>query len=693
MSFRSRASRLGSVLACVALPSLSVALPHGAFSALVTAPIARTAQREAGEGTSKAPTALEPVPSERQLGWHELELYGGLRFGPATFGRADAAFEPTDLDCRQWAEVARDAGLRGLILDVRPDGFALWSSETTERGVRTSAWRDGRGDVLRELADACREHDLALGIEIPADERLAEQLEELARGYGELFEIRLQPTSATFERAAVSTLVRELQPVAVLAGGPDVRWLGADGRRATKTCWAMLAGEGFWPTDLTDAERVSGDRDGNAWVAPEATATLRRDRDGEPRSVHELEELWRETVGRNASLLLYLEPNRDGRIPDADAASARAFGTWLERTFATDFARGARALSDAVRGDDRFHPRRIVDGDPTTYWATADDVRDAHVEVDLGVPATFNRIRLSEPIELGQRVTSFSIDAFENGDWRRVAEGTTIGRKRVLAIPAVSSRRISLNVAARGPIAIATLGLHLAPPRVLVEPAGRAFVDTQTVKLASDVPGARVHYTLDGSEPTESSPLYTEPLELSRSVTLRARAFFEGSASVVPVTETFRAWSADDLLHPLHLLRAPEPGLRWRSHEGDWPSVAAVDWSEPVAEGVTRTIDVDLRTRAEDVALVFEGYVQAPSDGVYRFHARGDEPFRVVIGDRDPFAADGEPHVWRAVDVGLRQGWHPLRVEVGNRDGDMSFDLEWSGPDFERGELGAALGH
>ena len=668
MSLPARALWLGFALA-VALPVLAPAF-----------------QEQEAVDESSAPEPLMPVPSEQLLAWQELEVYGAIRFGPRTFG--GDPFEPSELDCRQWAEVAHAAGLRGLILDVSPDGFDLWPSATSSDGVQHSPWRAGRADVLRELAEACRELDLRLGVELAASEQLEVRLEELCLGYGELFEVRIGglPTEST----ALATIQR-LQPTAVVVVDGVVRNFEPAEEEPEPEQPELETPTGDEPAIPTEPR----------WVATETSVSIRPERywqpdqDDDVKTPYELEAVWLESVGQGSSLCVELAPDRSGRVPAADVASLQAWASLLELTHEMDLARGARTLAEARRGAlDEFVPRCVVDGDANTFWATDDDVHSAQLEIDLGLPATFNRIVLGEYTPLGQRITSFTIQAFQQGEWRRLAEGAAVGRKRVVAIPTVTARRVLVNLAARGPIALATLGLHLTPPRVTIAPPGGGFLAARSVELSTDLTGATIHYTLDGSEPSEESPAYGgEPLRLDATTTVRARSYYDGIATVEPATASFRRWSEDELLHPLHLLRAPEPGLRWQSCEGDWSEIAAIDWSAPVAEGITPSIDVEFRTRAERVALLFEGYLQAPEDAVYTFHASCNLACRIQIGDRTILDHSGGA-IERSADVGLRLGWHPIRIEALNPNAAAILDVHWSGAGFTHvGLADQALGH
>ena len=461
------------------------------------------------------PAPLGPVPTTRQLAWHDLQFYGFLHFSVNTFtdrewGFGDepaSSFAPTALDARQWARVARDAGMTGLIITAKHhDGFCLWPSRFTSHSVKNSAWRGGRGDVVGDLARACRELGLKFGVYLsPWDRHHAEygrpaylsyyrnQLRELLTGYGPVFEVwfdganggdgyyggarerRTIDGATYYEWDTTWRIVRELQPQAVIFSdaGPDVRWVGNEKGVAFETSWYPLKRDGLFPGHPEYTDVAAGTPDGTDWVPPEVDVSIRPGwfyhpaEDDQVASVDRLVEIYEQSVGRGANLLLNVPPDRRGLVAAADAERLRQFGRRIEATYRTDLARQARAHAAFVRGRSaRFDAARVNDGDPDTYWAPDDGVDAAAVELAWPEAVRFDRVVLQEAISLGQRVSAWTIEVERDGGWTRFAAGTTVGYRRIAVGPPTRARRVRITIAdARACPAISAVGVFLAPDR------------------------------------------------------------------------------------------------------------------------------------------------------------------------------------------------------------------------------------
>ncbi|MCG6928355.1 MAG: alpha-L-fucosidase [Acidobacteria bacterium] len=488
-------------------------LPSGLLAALAL--IALSPVTEAAE----PPAPYGPVPSPRQLQWHALEFYGFLHFTVNTFtdkewGYGDespAVFAPTDFDADQIVGVAKGAGMRGLILTAKHhDGFCLWPSEYTEHSVKNSPWRDGQGDVVREIADACRRHGLAFGTYLsPWDRNHPEygrpayldyfrnQLRELMSGYGPLFEVWFDGANGGdgyyggaretrridrltyYDWPNTRQIVRDLQPGASMFSdaGPDVRWVGNEKGIAGDPAWSTLNRDDFAPGEADEKRLNRGDRPGTHWLPAECDVSIRpgwfyhSSEDDKVRSPHDLLDLYYKSVGRGASLLLNLPPDRRGRIHENDERSLRAFRALLDATFAEDLARGAVVSASNVRGDaDRFSPAHVLDGDRQTYWSTDDGLATPELVLDLGDTVTFNVVSLREYLPLGQRVEDWALDAWEEGAWREFAKGTAIGNRRLWRGSDVATDRVRLRIT-KAPVcpALSEMALFLEPPKARPE--------------------------------------------------------------------------------------------------------------------------------------------------------------------------------------------------------------------------------
>jgi alpha-L-fucosidase len=448
-------------------------------------------------GAADPPAPFGPVPSARQLSWHALEFYGFLHFTVNTFtdkewGYGDESpdlFNPTDFDADQIVGTARDAGMRGLILTCKHhDGFCLWPSRYTEHSVRNSPWRNGRGDVVREISEACARHGVRFGVYLsPWDRNYRDyggpeylvyyrnQLRELLTEYGPVFEIffdganggdgyygganetRRIDATTYYDWPGTWGLVRQLQPETVLFSdaGPDVRWVGNERGVAGETCWATSNREDFAP-GRADTERLNrGDRPGTHWVPAECDVSIRpgwfyhASEDDRVKAPRELVDLYYTSVGRGGSFLLNLPPDRRGRLHDNDVRSLREFRRLLDATFSTNLAAGARVTASGVRGDGtdpRFLAENVLSGARTTYWATDDRVTTPDLTLDLGREATFNVVRLREYLPLGQRVEAVGVDRWQEGRWVEFASATSVGNCRLLRTGPVTTSRVRLRI-------------------------------------------------------------------------------------------------------------------------------------------------------------------------------------------------------------------------------------------------------
>jgi alpha-L-fucosidase len=454
------------------------------------------------------------VPSEEQIRYQEMELAGFIHFSINTFtdrewGFGDESpglFNPSALDPDQWARVAREVGMGELILTAKHhDGFCLWPSGTTEHSVANAEWRGGEGDVVAEFVDAARGHGLKAGLYLsPWDRNHAtygtpayldvyrRQLTELLTRYGEIAEIWVDGANggtgyyggANEERRIdrrtyyrwdeTMALVKTLQPSTLIFSdaGPDIRWIGNERGFAGETNWSTLDTDRVVIGEADPAYLNSGDPDGTEWVVPLCNTSVRPgwfyhpEEDSEVKPPNLLVDIYYRSVGRNCVLLLNIPPNRSGLFHETDVEALREFRRILDETFARDLAVGSRVDADAWRQrHSKFAPGNLVDGDPVTYWAADDGVTTASLEVFLAGEREFDRILLQEPIHLGQRISAFSVEAWVDGAWSTVAQGTTIGYKRLLRFPVIRTARVRVLIqASLYPPALSNLGLFKASP-------------------------------------------------------------------------------------------------------------------------------------------------------------------------------------------------------------------------------------
>ena len=460
---------------------------------------------------NKPPEPFGALPSQRQLAWHEMEYYMFVHFTVNTFtdkewgygDEAESVFNPSELDCRQWARVAKEAGMKGIIITAKHhDGFCLWPSALTEHSVRNSKWKDGKGDVLLDLREACNEYGLKLGVYLsPWDRNSAVygtpgyleyyrgQLNELLVNYGDIFEVwfdganggdgyyggaretRRINNRTYYEWPNTHKIVRDLQPGAVMFSdaGPDVRWVGNESGRGSFTNWCLLNRDDMYPGGDFAGILGSGHEDGKYWVPAEVDVSIRpgwfyhESQDSLVKTPERLLEIYYASVGNNCNLLLNVPPDRRGLLNEKDVASLVKFRELLDKEFETDLAAGKPVFASVARSR-KFDARRVNDGDVSTYWAAPDNVLSGSITIDLGTETQVNRILVQEYISLGQRVSRFTIEAQTGGGWETVAEGTTIGHKIIRKFPTVSCNKVRLTIedAKECPL-ISNIELYRAP--------------------------------------------------------------------------------------------------------------------------------------------------------------------------------------------------------------------------------------
>ena len=439
---------------------------------------------------------MEVKPTPPQLAWQEAELTMFLHFGMNTFtdrewgeGTEDPRlFDPTELDARQWAHVAREAGFKYLILTAKHhDGFCLWPSRYTEHSVKNSPWHDGKGDVVRELSSACREASLKFGFYLspwdrhepsygdsPAyNQHFKNQMTELLTQYGDVAEVWFDGANGEgpngrkqeYDWAGYYEVIRRHQPKAVIAiSGPDVRWVGNEDGFAHETEWSVQPANPVY-----HAGRVppGGRAMGSVWWPAECDVSIRPGwfwhaaEDPKVKSLEQLVDIYFRSVGHNSVLLLNVPPNRQGLLAEPDVDRLREFRSWLQRTFAIDLARGKPASASSSRH--AADPRHAVDDDPHTFWSPEGESTGSWLEVDLGGPTHFNIVMTQERISEGQRVEQYRVEALTGQGWKEVTRGTTIGHKKLDRIPGVEASRVRVTIdRSRGTPLLRTLALYRA---------------------------------------------------------------------------------------------------------------------------------------------------------------------------------------------------------------------------------------
>jgi len=470
------------------------------------------------QATPAAPAPYGALPTERQLRWHNLETTAFLHFTVNTFtdkewGYGDEdpnIFQPAKFDADAIVDALAAAEMRGVILTCKHhDGFCLWPTKTTDHSIRGSSWRSGQGDVVRSFSEAAARRKLSFGIYVsPWDRNNASygtpayieiyrrQLTELLTGYGPVFEVwhdganggdgfyggardkRTIDKRTYYDWPHTWDLIRKLQPGAAIFSdvGPDVRWVGNERGIAGDPCWAAYdpvgaTGGPASPGDVRERESPTGTRHGSHWLPPECDVSIRPGWFWHPaenarvKTPAQLIDLYYNSAGRGANLLLNVPPNRDGLLEAEDIRSLTAFGDYRRATFSRDLAAKAKVTASDVRGNARaYAAANLVDGRTDTSWATNDRSLTPEAVIDFGRPVTFSVIRIREDIRLGQRIDGVTLDRWSDGVWQPLATAASIGARRLIRLAKpVETNRVRLRVTASASPVVSEFAVFIEP--------------------------------------------------------------------------------------------------------------------------------------------------------------------------------------------------------------------------------------
>jgi alpha-L-fucosidase len=529
----------------------------------------------------QTPIPFGPVPTANQVQWQKMEYYAFVHFSLNTytdqswgFGNEDInLFNPEKLDCRQWARICRDAGMKGIIITAKHHGgFCLWPSAYTEYSVKNAPWKNGKGDVVREMADACKEFGLKLGIYLsPWDRNHADygkpayityfrnQLTELLTNYGPIFEVwfdganggdgyygganetRKIDRTTYYDWGNTYRMIRKLQPDMLIwnDGGDraDLRWVGTEEGYVGETNWSLLNATGAVPYQMLHF----GVENGDSWVPAEVNTSIRPEwfyhpnEDTKVKTVEHLMDTYYHSIGRNGTLLLNFPIMPNGLIHENDEKAALKMAETIKNTFAINMAEDAKAEATNVRGKaEIFDAAKAIDNNPETYWATDDGMTKATLTLEFKKPILFNRFLIQEYIPLGQRVKSFTVEGLVDGDWKELTRGTTIGYKRILRFPGTVATKVRVNITeSKSCPVISNIGIYNAPLFLSTPLINRN--QSGLVTIGSNDIGPIFYYTLDGSEPTIKSQKYTGPFTADGKMEIKVIACDPASGSIGPV--------------------------------------------------------------------------------------------------------------------------------------------------------------
>lgn len=529
------------------------------------------------------PKPYGAIPTEKQLKWQEMEYYAFIHFSMNTFndvewgyGNVDpSVFNPSNVDCRQWARVCKEAGMKGIILTAKHhDGFCLWPSKYTDYSVKNSSWKNGKGDLVRELSEACKEYGLKLGIYLSPWDRnhpqygkpeyityFRNQLRELLTNYGDVFEIwfdganggtgyygganeeRNVDRKTYYDWPNTYKMIYEIQPNAMLFSdaGPDCRWCGNEEGWVGETNWSTLRRDEVWPGSPNYEQLRYGHEDGTHWLPAEVNVSTRpgwfyhKSEDHKVKTLSQMLDIYYKSFGRNGTLLVNFPVDRRGLIHENDADVVIKLAQTIQADFAHDIALGKKAIATNVRQNStHFDANKVLDGKNDTYWATDDNTTSASLTIDLKEPTMLNRLLVQEYIKLGQRVKQFEVEVFADNKWQTVSKGTTIGYKRILTFSTVKASKVRLNIIqSKASPLISTIGLYNAS-KVLISPT-ISRDKNGNVQIQSEDKEIRIYYTIDGSEPNEKSLKYETPFVLNKKVEIKAVCYDELTGKKSPV--------------------------------------------------------------------------------------------------------------------------------------------------------------
>lgn len=442
------------------------------------------------------PAPLLPVPTERQLAWSELEQYAFVHFTTNTFtdkewgfgDESEKVFNPTDMDVRQWTKTIKAAGLKGVVLTCKHhDGFCLWPSKYTEHSVKNSPYKNGKGDVVDEVEKACRADGLKFGIYLsPWDRNRADygspsyveyyrnQLKELFGAHKPVFEMWFDGANGGdgyyggarekrkidgrtyYDWPNTLKMVREMEPDVIFFSdaGPDIRWCGNESGSAGQTNWNTITPDTLYAGKSGISDLLNtGSENGTSWIPEEVDVSIRpgwfyhAKEDSLVKTPEKLFDIYLNSVGRGANLILNIPPDRRGRINEIDSTALMGWKKLLDERFKTNLALNKPVQASAVRGSaPEYSGAMVTDGNNETYWATDDNQTSGSLTIDLGKPGLISYVVLQEYIRLGQRVKNFSVEAEKNGQWLEIGKGTTIGHKRILRINPVETQKVRINI-------------------------------------------------------------------------------------------------------------------------------------------------------------------------------------------------------------------------------------------------------
>jgi alpha-L-fucosidase len=410
---------------------------------------------------TSAQNFVDVKPSPQQVEWQDLEIGAIIHFGPNTFqdrewgdGTADPkVFNPTQFDPEQWMRALKAAGVKYLVMVAKHhDGFCLWPTQQTEYSVKNSPWKNGKGDVVGDVAAAARKYGLKFGVYLSPwdrhepryansaeyDKYYGAELDELALNYGELVEFWLDGAGSAGHLYNFAKIIEELrtyQPNTLVFADTglfeygDVRWVGNEAGIVPRDNWNVIDRHGYL-----------------RWRPAEADTPLRKlhwfwhpNDEASLKSLNDLVQLYEQTVGRGGQLMLGIAPDNRGLLPDSDVRRLEEFGKEISKRYRTYLAvRELVKLNSATSS--------ATDDDPNTFWSAEVGSHHSVLEIELKKATKVDHALIMERLNNGQHVQSFRVELWDGSQWKPVAVGTTIGHKRIESFEPQTTSRARLEI-------------------------------------------------------------------------------------------------------------------------------------------------------------------------------------------------------------------------------------------------------
>lgn len=662
---------------CLLLPSCRESMPKNNYVAI----------KPGEQSESIIEKASRVAPSGRQVAWQELEFTMFAHFGMNTFtnrewgqGTEDpATFNPTAFDAAQWVKVAREAGMKMIIVTAKHhDGFCVWQTQYTSHCVKSSPWMGGKGDVVAALSKACRDAGIKFGVYLSPWDRheksygtdqyndyFVNQLTELLTNYGTVDEVWFDGACGegpngkrqVYDWLRFYSTVRKLQPQAAIAVmGPDVRWVGTESGYGRPTEWSVVpysannndkvaAGSQQAPTDgvfIPAGDMMQQDLGSRSkiiqapaliWYPSEVDVSIRPGwfyhaaEDERVKTPEKLLDIWFASAGQNSLLLLNVPPDQRGLINEHDAAALKEFKAVRDAIFNENFLDGSKV--QASSSSPGAGPGNVLARGLAKFWMPKKGESTPFLTFDLKNEATFDCLEIRENIKYGQRIEQFSLEIWKGERWREVTRATTVGYSRYLRFEPVTASRVRIRIIqSRATPALSYIGLHKRLPQFIMKPESGAFLDSIGVRMSGDSESDRIFYTTDGSDPDQNSLHYAGPIKLTGTTFIKATAIdSRGVKSFIRTGNFVKAKFSIRYPNPPSPKYPPKNQIILLDGRTSDPDYANGEWLGWEGKDMIAEIDLGETKEFKGIAVDFlnatGSWIFLPNEVVYEYSADG----------------------------------------------------------------------